>query len=167
MPRPEYSWRTKSLHGCWYPGPLLQHDISKNWWWLCRVNVSLSYTRISTCVMLLSGSYRKCQYISVFPQNYSVRKWLKDESGAYFTNDFSIVNRNRGKFHSALNPSCSEVIAIRFCTWHDSCAVVACEKLCNDMIPINGFILESIFHRIWMTTKIQTNTTGFSYVEFP
>ena len=49
------------------------------------------------------------------------------------------------------HPSCSEVIAIKFCTWHDSCIVVACAKFCSDMIPYNGVTLKPIFHQIWIT----------------
>ena len=49
-------------------------------------------------------------------------------------------------FSSHLN--CSKVIAIKFCTWHDSCAVVASEKFCRNMTPYNGVTLKPIFHRI-------------------
>ena len=41
------------------------------------------------------------------------------------------------------------LVAIKFCTWHDSCAVVACAK-CSDMIPYNGVTLKQICHRIWI-----------------
>ena len=33
---------------------------------------------------------------------------------------------------------------MKFCTWHDSCAVVACAKFCSDMILYNGFTLKPI-----------------------
>ena len=36
-------------------------------------------------------------------------------------------------FHSHLDSN--TVIATKFCTWHDSCAVVACAKICCDLMP--------------------------------
>ena len=42
---------------------------------------------------------------------------------------------------------------MKLCTWHDSCAVVACEKFCNDIIPCNGVTLKPIFHRISFTME--------------
>ena len=35
-----------------------------------------------------------------------------------------------------------------FCTWHDSCAVIACAKFHSDIIPYNGVTVKLIFHRI-------------------
>ena len=46
------------------------------------------------------------------------------------------------------HPSCSEVIAMKFCTCHDSTAVVACADMCKDMVPYNGVTLKLIFRRI-------------------
>ena len=47
-------------------------------------------------------------------------------------------------------PSCSVGIAMKFCTWHDSCAVMACAKFSSDMMPYNGVTLKPIFHQIWI-----------------
>ena len=44
------------------------------------------------------------------------------------------------------------VIATKFCTWHDSCAVVACAKICCDLIASN-VITRWSFHRIWNAGK--------------
>ena len=33
------------------------------------------------------------------------------------------------------HPSHSEVMVMKFCTWHDSCAVMPCAKFASDMIP--------------------------------
>ena len=48
-----------------------------------------------------------------------------------------------GKF-ILLPPSCREVIAIKFCTWHDDCGLLT--KFCNGMMPENGVTLRLIFH---------------------
>ena len=46
--------------------------------------------------------------------------------------------------------SCREVITMKFCTWHDSCAAVTCAKFCSDMIPFDQVTSKPIFHRIWI-----------------
>ena len=46
-----------------------------------------------------------------------------------------------------------EVIAMKFCSRHDSCAVVACKKLCSDMIPNNGVTPKPIFRRVRITME--------------
>ena len=45
------------------------------------------------------------------------------------------------------------VIATKFCTWHDSCAVVACAKICCDLMTSNGVMARQSFHRIWIAGK--------------
>ena len=45
------------------------------------------------------------------------------------------------------------VIAAKFCTWHDSCAVVACAKICCDLMASNRVIAKRNFHRIWIAGK--------------
>ena len=69
----------------------------------------------------------------------------------HFRNDFSIVIQIRWEFHSA--PSCTELIAVKFCTWHDSCTVMACAKFCSDIIPYNGVTLKPMFYQIWITME--------------
>ena len=59
-------------------------------------------------------------------------------------------NSNSMEILFCCHPGYIELIAINFCTWHNSCAVVACVKLCSDMMPYNGVILKPIFHRIWI-----------------
>ena len=50
-------------------------------------------------------------------------------------------------------PGCSEVISMKFYTWHDSCAVVACADFYSDMTPYNGVTLKLFCHRIWITME--------------
>ena len=45
------------------------------------------------------------------------------------------------------------VIAAKFCTWHDSCAVVACAKICCDLMATNEITARQSFHRIWIAGK--------------
>ena len=54
-------------------------------------------------------------------------------------------------FHSHLNSN--TVIATKFCTWHDSCAVVACAKLYCDLMASNRITARRSFHRIWIAGK--------------
>ena len=48
---------------------------------------------------------------------------------------------------------CNEEIAMKFCTWHDSCSVVAYTKFGSDIIPNNGVTPEEIFRRILITME--------------
>ena len=54
-------------------------------------------------------------------------------------------------FHSHIDSN--TVIATKFCTWHDSCAVVACAKICRDRMASNGITARRSFHRIWIAGK--------------
>ena len=54
-------------------------------------------------------------------------------------------------FHSHLHSK--TVIATRFCTWQDSCAVVAFAKICYDLMASNGVMARRSFHRIWFAGK--------------
>ena len=54
-------------------------------------------------------------------------------------------------FHSHFDSN--TVIATKFCTWHDSCAVVACAKNCCDLMASNGVMTRRNFHRIWVAGK--------------
>ena len=65
---------------------------------------------------------------------------------------FMVINCSQGPFHEFFfkfnsnlvtisfwsHPSWREVTPIKFCTWYDSCTIVACAKLCSDIIPCNG-----------------------------
>ena len=54
-------------------------------------------------------------------------------------------------FHSHLDSN--TVIATKFCTWHDSCAVMACAKICCDLMSGNGITARPSFYRIWIAGK--------------
>ena len=45
------------------------------------------------------------------------------------------------------------MIATNFCAWQDSCAVVACAKICCDLMTSNGITPRRSFHRIWIAGK--------------
>ena len=47
----------------------------------------------------------------------------------------------------------SEVIAMKFCTWHDRFDVVACGRVFSDIILCNGVAFKPIFYRIWITIE--------------
>ena len=54
-------------------------------------------------------------------------------------------------FHSHLDSN--TVIATKFCTWHDSCAIVACTKIGCDPTAGNWITARRISHRIWISDK--------------
>ena len=51
------------------------------------------------------------------------------------------------------HPTCSKAITSKFCTCHDSWAVVTCAKCCNDIIPHSGVTWKPIFHQIQITME--------------
>ena len=63
-------------------------------------------------------------------------------------------------FHTHLDSNI--VIATEFCTWHDSCAVVACAKMCCNLMASNGITAKRSFHRIWIAGKIVSETGGLT-----
>ena len=42
------------------------------------------------------------------------------------------------------------VITVKFCACHDSCAVMACAKICSDTVAVNGIAVKWNFHHIWI-----------------
>ena len=52
------------------------------------------------------------------------------------------------------HPSCSNVIAMKFCAWHHNCAVMARAKVCNDMIRHNGVTLNRFLSNLNYDRKL-------------
>ena len=48
------------------------------------------------------------------------------------------------------HPSSPIVIITNFCTWHNSCAVMACAKVCCNIISRTGITPKLNFSRIWI-----------------
>ena len=47
------------------------------------------------------------------------------------------------------HPNAKNVIITKFCTCHNSCAVVAHAKVCSDQIANDEIMAKNIFHQIW------------------
>ena len=45
------------------------------------------------------------------------------------------------------------VIASKFRTWHGSCVVMVCAKICSDMMTSDYIAVSRIFHCIWIASK--------------
>ena len=54
-------------------------------------------------------------------------------------------------FHSHLDSN--TVIAVKIYTWHDSCAVVARQKICCDLMVSNRVMARRSVRRIWIAGK--------------
>ena len=50
-------------------------------------------------------------------------------------------------------PNCYVVIATKFCTWHDSTAVMPCAKFYSNLVQRNVIIAKPSFYWIWNMTK--------------
>ena len=75
------------------------------------------------------------------------------QNRARFTNVFFHRNSNsmENSFHYHLDSN--TVIATKFCSWHNSCAVVACTKICCDPMASNKIRARRSFHLIWIMGK--------------
>ena len=73
--------------------------------------------------------------------------------GPRCTNGFSIAIQIRWKLRFTLISILIRVIATKFCTWHDSCAVVTCANTYCDLVASNGITARRSFHRIWIASK--------------
>ena len=63
-------------------------------------------------------------------------------------------NSNSVEISFCSHPSYNQVIAMKFYTWHDSCAVVACAKFCSDIVPYSGVTLRLILSNLNYDGKI-------------
>ena len=70
-----------------------------------------------------------------------------------FHKSFFHHNSNLSEILLCFHPSYSRVIALKFGILHDSCAATGCAKFCSVMVQYNGFTLNPIFHRIWITIQ--------------
>ena len=79
--------------------------------------------------------------------------WMTVDQGPHFTDVVFYRNSNSMEisFHPHLDSNI--VIATNFCTWHDSCAVVACANFCCDLMASNRITARQSFHRIWIAGK--------------
>ena len=54
-------------------------------------------------------------------------------------------NSNPMEISSCSHPGCEQATALKFSIWHNGCAVFACAKFCNEMIPYYGVTLKIKF----------------------
>ena len=76
--------------------------------------------------------------------------WNSDDERPRFSRPVSLTV-SLTSFQSHLNSN--TVIATKLCTWHDSCAVLACAKICCYLMACNGVMARRNFHRIWIAGK--------------
>ena len=75
------------------------------------------------------------------------------DTGAHFTNDFSITIQIRWKFHLALIQLLMTISQQNFGTCHDSPAVVPCAKYCSDHFISIWMGAKWNFHHIWIVME--------------
>ena len=83
-------------------------------------------------------------------------------SGDLRTIALKILRHNSNSIIISLysDPNLQKMITSRFCTWHDSNAVVACTKTCSDLSTRNKVSAKRSFHEIWIVlekTVCETN----------
>ena len=67
----------------------------------------------------------------------------------------TVFHRNSNSMEISFNSHLhsNTVIATKCCTWHDSCAVVTCAKICCNLMASNRITARRSFHRIWIVGK--------------
>ena len=80
----------------------------------------------------------------IYSQHHQATTW------GPFHERFDHYNSNLMEILFCSFPSDNKLIAMRFCTWHDSSIVVACAKFSSVMIPYNRATPIPIFHQIWI-----------------
>ena len=89
-----------------------------------------------------------CAKYVVIYSHYIIRSW------GTMHQQFFHLNSNSMAITFCSHPNCNKVSAMKFCTWHDSCAVVPCAKFYSHMIPYNRVTLKhEILHQIWITIE--------------
>ena len=131
----------------------LRHELIEAIFHNARWSVTMVW--VFMCVYVVAshrGSNILCMIITLRVLNV-YGELMKQGPGPRFSNVFFHRNSNSMEisFHSHLDSN--TVIATKFCTWHDSCAVVACAKICCDLMASNGITARRIFHRIWIAGK--------------
>ena len=113
----------------------------------------------------LGFSVLTIQYISQLelPLHVSFHEytWVPFHQQFYHRNS----NSMKISFHSHLDSD--TMIVTNVWIWHDSCAVVACAKICCDLMTANGITARWSFHRIWITGKNgPLDVFKYSYMEY-
>ena len=115
------------------------------------INFHAGNTKLVKAI-LCAGLYPNVAKISVLGKHGWVLYILKISWAPFHLRFFRrISNSMEISFHFHLQSN--RVIAIKFCTWHDSCAVVACAKIYRDLMASNGITARRSFHRIWIAGK--------------
>ena len=97
------------------------------------------------------ASFYRRKYMSrhqvILPQ-HAIPLLIPKSPRARFTNGFSIAIQIRWKFRFTLTSTPLQWSLQNFV--HESCAVVACAKICCDLTASNGVMARRSFHRVWI-----------------
>ena len=107
-----------------------------------------SYMPIFCYALLCQGNIvSSCGFMSsIYP--YQLLRLIQNQAH-FMNNNFSNIIKVQWKFHSA-STGVFFLIAMKFCTLHDSCAVVPHAKFCSNMISYCGVTLKPIFNSFWI-----------------
>ena len=109
----------------------------------CRGFDSINLTRSPS--ITLCGIIKLYRQITIHPDFFNAHAG----TWGWFHERFSHRYSNSINFQFWSHLSCSEVIVMKFCTCHGSCAKFV--AILYGMIPYNGVTLKQIFQRIWIT----------------
>ena len=119
----------------------------------CKTYISDKIVRILKDITLTSGPTRAIEkrLLSACHRAGDQPPWEPMMTWGTFLEPVFHRNSNSIEILSYSHPSYREAFATVFCTWHDSCTIVARAELCSETMPYNGTTLKPISPRIWMT----------------
>ena len=98
------------------------------WFYSQKVSVTLS-NFILVALQYTGVTKALCYTIDMILQRYALI--IVSQIWDSFHEQFFHCNSNLLEISFCSHSSCSEVIAMKFCTWLDNCAAVACAKFCG------------------------------------
>ena len=101
-------------------------------------------TRTDTCFTLLFVNLLLALFV-----RWQKHWWEQEQHGqGPIPQSFFIKNSNYMDISFCSNLNCTTTISTNFCTCHNSCTVVACAKVCSDLMPRNRIAVYN-FGWIW------------------
>ena len=103
-----------------------------------------------THLKILSAKYEPfCSGLNVMLQVSKFQLWnCGSISLTVFQSQFKLMEISFCSYFDS-----NKVIATKVCTWHDSCTVVSCAKVCCDLMACSWIIEKQYFYWGWNTSK--------------
>ena len=124
---------------------------SKGPWFHQQHGYLSSSTHLTLCWTILLFYYTSiCMFFSLSLRSYKTIETITNALLCLliFRNPIQVIKHKITNPYPKLTPNSNKVITAKFCTWHNSCAVVSCAKFCSDLMANNRIIIQIFYGRI-------------------